>query len=677
MRKSDFSVLILVILIVAMMIIPLPTILLDFLLIINISLSLLILLVAMNTKEPLDFSIFPTALLLTTLFRLALNVSTTRSILSKADGGAVIETFGSFVVGGNPVIGFVVFLILVVIQFIVITKGSERVAEVAARFTLDAMPGKQMSIDADLNAGLLSEQEARERRRKVEQEADFYGAMDGASKFVKGDAIAGIIILIINVIGGFAIGMAIHGMGLAESASTYTLLSVGDGLVSQVPALLISTATGITVTRAASDGNLGSDIMRQIFNYPKLLYIVAGTILVLGIFTPIGIFLTLPIAIILAFGAYTMSKAVRMEELKNEQAGQEDQEEDIRSPEKVINLLQLDTLELEIGYGLIPLADQKQGGDILDRIVMIRRQFAIELGLVIPTIRIRDNLQIPPNQYLLKFRGTKIAAGEVYLDHFLAMNQVPDSGQIEGIQVIEPAFGLPATWVGKEEKQRAELMGYIIVDPPSVIATHLTEVLKRYAYQLLGREETKELVENLKETHPNLVEELVPSLLPVGEVQKVLQNLLREQISIRDLATIFETLADFSVYTKDPRVLTEYVRQSLTRQITEQYSEDGVIHVLTAGATLEKGISDSIQQTEAGGYYLSMDPQLSRKITEELRDQIDRVNKAGGQPIFLTSPSIRMYMKQLIDKVMPTVPVLAYTELEPDIEIQSIGVVNI
>ncbi|CEG25927.1 flagellar biosynthesis protein FlhA [Bacillus sp. B-jedd] len=677
MKKSDFSVLILVILIVAMMIIPLPTILLDFLLIINISISLLILLVAMNTKEPLDFSIFPTALLITTLFRLALNVSTTRSILSKADGGAVIETFGSFVVGGNPVIGFVVFLILVVIQFIVITKGSERVAEVAARFTLDAMPGKQMSIDADLNAGLLNEQEARQRRRKVEQEADFYGAMDGASKFVKGDAIAGIIILIINVIGGFAIGMAIHGMGLAESASTYTLLSVGDGLVSQVPALLISTATGITVTRAASDGNLGSDIMRQIFNYPKLLYIVAGTILILGIFTPIGIFLTLPIAIILAFGAYTMSKAARAEELKNEQADQEELEEDIRSPEKVINLLQLDTLELEIGYGLIPLADQKQGGDILDRIVMIRRQFAIELGLVIPTIRIRDNLQISPNQYLLKFRGNKIAAGEVYLDHFLAMNQVPDAGQIEGIQVIEPAFGLPATWVGKEEKQRAELMGYIIVDPPSVIATHLTEVLKRYAYQLLGREETKELIENLKETHPNLVEELVPSLLPVGEVQKVLQNLLREQISIRDLATVFETLADFSVYTKDPRVLTEYVRQSLTRQITEQYAEDGIIHVLTAGATLEKGISDSIQQTEAGGYYLSMDPQLSRKITEELRDQIDRVNKAGGQPIFLTSPSIRMYMKQLIDKVMPTVPVLAYTELEPDIEIQSIGVVNI
>jgi len=677
MKKSDFSVLILVILIVAMMIIPLPTILLDFLLIINISISLLILLVAMNTKEPLDFSIFPTALLITTLFRLALNVSTTRSILSKADGGAVIETFGSFVVGGNPVIGFVVFLILVVIQFIVITKGSERVAEVAARFTLDAMPGKQMSIDADLNAGLLNEQEARQRRRKVEQEADFYGAMDGASKFVKGDAIAGIIILIINVIGGFAIGMAIHGMGLAESASTYTLLSVGDGLVSQVPALLISTATGITVTRAASDGNLGSDIMRQIFNYPKLLYIVAGTILILGIFTPIGIFLTLQIAIILAFGAYTMSKAARAEEMKNEQADQEELEEDIRSPEKVINLLQLDTLELEIGYGLIPLADQKQGGDILDRIVMIRRQFAIELGLVIPTIRIRDNLQISPNQYLLKFRGSKIAAGEVYLDHFLAMNQVPDAGQIEGIQVIEPAFGLPATWVGKEEKQRAELMGYIIVDPPSVIATHLTEVLKRYAYQLLGREETKELVENLKETHPNLVEELVPSLLPVGEVQKVLQNLLREQISIRDLATIFETLADFSVYTKDPRVLTEYVRQSLTRQITEQYAENGVIHVLTAGATLEKGISDSLQQTEGGGYYLSMEPQLSRKITDELRDQIDRVNKAGGQPIFLTSPSIRMYMKQLIDKVMPTVPVLAYTELEPDIEIQSIGVVNI
>ncbi|MCD4839663.1 flagellar biosynthesis protein FlhA [Neobacillus sedimentimangrovi] len=677
MKTKDLSVLIVVILIVSMMIIPLPTLLLDFLLIFNISVSLLILLVAMNTKEALDFSIFPTVLLITTLFRLALNVSTTRSILSKADGGEVIETFGSFVIGGNPVVGFVVFLILVVIQFIVITKGSERVAEVAARFTLDAMPGKQMSIDADMNAGLITEQEARERRRKIEQESDFYGAMDGASKFVKGDAIAGIVILLINVIGGFIIGMSIHGMGFAEAASTFTLLSVGDGLVSQVPALLISTATGITVTRAASDGSLGSDIMRQIFNYPKLLYIVAATILVLGIFTPIGLFLTLPVAGILAFSAYTMKKSMQKEELQHEQMEQAATEEDIRSPEKVINLLQLDPLELEIGYGLIPLADQNQGGDILDRIVMIRRQFAIELGLVIPTIRIRDNLQLPPNQYVLKFRGSKIASGEVYLDHFLAMNQGEDTSSIEGIRVIEPAFGLPAVWVNMEEKQKAELMGYMIVDPPSVIATHLTEVLKRYAYELLRREETKELIENLKGSHPNLVEELVPNLMSVGDIQKVLQNLLREQISIRDLATIFETLADYAVYTKDPRVLTEYVRQSLTRQITEQYAENGVIQVLTAGATLEKGISDAIQQTESGSFYLSMDPQTSRKITEELQNEINRVIRAGGQPIFLTSPSIRMYLKQFVDKIMPAVPVLAYNELEPDVEIQSIGVVNI
>ncbi|MDQ0199543.1 flagellar biosynthesis protein FlhA [Neobacillus ginsengisoli] len=677
MKTKDFSVLIVVILIVSMMIIPLPTILLDFLLIINISVSMMILLVAMNTKEPLDFSIFPTAILLTTLFRLALNVSTTRSILSKADGGKVIETFGSFVIGGNPVVGFVVFLILVVIQFIVITKGSERVAEVAARFTLDAMPGKQMSIDADMNAGLLSEQEARERRKKIEQESDFYGAMDGASKFVKGDAVAGIIILLINVIGGFAIGIVIHGMSFAESASTFTLLSVGDGLVSQVPALLISTATGITVTRAASDGNLGSDITKQLFNNPMLLYIVAGMIMLLGIFTPIGIFLTLPVAGVLVFSSYTMQRNMKQEDLRKEQVEMENVEEDIRNPEKVVNLLQLDTLELEIGYGLIPLADQKQGGDILDRIVMIRRQFAIELGIVIPTIRIRDNLQLPPNQYVLKFRGNKIASGEVYLDHFLAMNQGVDDEGIEGIQVVEPAFGLPAIWVSIEVKQRAELLGYMIVDPPSVIATHLTEVLKRYTYQLLRREETKELVDNLKETHPNLVDELVPNLLSVGEIQKVLQNLLREQISIRDLAAIFETLADFAVYTKEPRVLTEYVRQSLTRQITEQYVEEGVINVLTAGATLEKGISDSIQQTEAGVYYLSMDPQMSRKITEVLKEQIERVVKAGSQPIFLTSPSIRMYLKQFVDKIMPSVPVLAYTELEPDIEIQSIGVVNI
>jgi len=677
MKIKEFSVFIVVILIVTMMIIPLPTLLLDFLLIFNICVSLMILLVAMNTKEPLDFSIFPTALLITTLFRLALNVSTTRSILSKADGGKVIETFGSFVIGGSPVIGFIVFLILVVIQFIVITKGSERVAEVAARFTLDAMPGKQMSIDADMNAGLISEQDARARRRKIEMEADFYGAMDGASKFVKGDAIAGIIILLINVIGGFIIGMSIHGMGFAEAASTFTLLSVGDGLVSQVPALLISTATGITVTRAATDGSLGTDIMQQIFNYPKLLYIVAVTIFLLGLFTPIGLLLTLPVAGILAYGAYSIQKTAKKEEQRNEQVEMEAAEDDISNPEKVISLLQLDTLELEIGYGLIPLADQKQGGDILDRIVMIRRQFALELGLVIPTIRIRDNLQLTPNQYVLKFRGNRIAEGEVYLDHFLAMNQGGEGEELDGIQVIEPAFGLPATWISMEAKQMAELMGYMIVDPPSVIATHLTEVLKQYAYQLLRREETKELIENLKGTHPNLVEELVPGLLSVGDIQKVLQNLLREQISIRDLASIFETLADYAVYTKEPRVLTEYVRQSLTRQITEQFSEGGVINVLTAGATLEKGISDSIQQTEAGGYYLSMDPQTSRRITEVLQEQIERVVKAGGLPIFLTSPNIRMYLKQFVDKIMPTVPVLAYTELEPNVEIQSIGVVNI
>ena len=677
MKAKDLSVLIVVILIVAMMIIPLPTILLDFLLICNISVSLLILLVAMNTKEPLEFSIFPTALLLTTLFRLALNVSTTRSILSKADGGRVIETFGSFVIGGSPVVGFVVFLILVVIQFIVITKGSERVAEVAARFTLDAMPGKQMSIDADMNAGLISEQDARIRRQKIEQEADFYGAMDGASKFVKGDAIAGIVILLINVIGGFIIGMVIHGMGFAEAASTFTLLSVGDGLVSQVPALLISTATGITVTRAASEGNLGSDIVQQVFSYPKLLFIVAGTIMIFGLLTPIGLVLTVPVGLLLIFGGLSMQKAAKKEELLSEEMEMAEMEEDIRSSEKVINLLQLDPLELEIGYGLIPLADQKQGGDILDRIVMIRRQFAIELGLIIPTIRIRDNLQLPPNQYVLKFRGSKIASGEVYLDHFLAMTQGADAGAIAGIQVIEPAFGLPAVWVTPDEKQRAELMGYMIVDPPSVIATHLTEILKQYAHELLHREETQELIDNLKETHPSLVNELVPNLLTVGEIQKVLQNLLREQISIRDLAAIFETLADYAVYTKDPRVLTEYVRQSLTRQITEQFADNGVIHVLTAGATLEKGISDNIQQTEAGAYYLSMDPQLSRRITEQLQGEIERVMKAGGQPIFLTSPSIRMYLKQFVDKIMPTVPVLSYTELEPEIEIQSIGVVNI
>lgn len=569
------------------MVLPLPTWLLSFLLIINLSLALTIVLVAMFTREPLQFSIFPSLLLITTLFRLSLNVSTTRSILKNGDAGQVIEAFGQFVVGADPVIGFIVFIILVIIQFVVITKGSERVAEVAARFTLDAMPGKQMSIDADLNAGLITEQQARERRRNIEREADFYGAMDGASKFVKGDAIVGIIILIINVIGGLIIGMVYFNLSIRESAERFTLLSVGDGLVSQIPALLISTATGIIVTRAASDGNLSEDITSQIFAYPKLLYVVAATIAILGL-TPIGP-ITFPIAGVLAFGGYKMQKAQIQELSMTEQLEEEKEIEQVRSPENIVQLLQIDPIEFEFGYGLIPLADANQGGDLLDRVIMIRRQIALELGLMVPVVRIRDNIQLKPNQYVIKIKGNKVAEGDILLDHYLAMNAGIEDDSITGIQTVEPAFGLPALWINDEMREQAEMAGYTVVDAPSVVATHLTEVIKKHSAELLGRQEVKTLIDHVKESQPALVDELVPNLLTVGEIQKVLANLLKEKISIRNLVTIFETLADYATYSKDPGILTEYVRQSLSRQITLQYTEPNQpLKVITIGPGLEK-----------------------------------------------------------------------------------------
>lgn len=678
MKMRDFSVLIAVIMVVIMMVIPLPTPVLDFLIIINISLSLIILMVAMNTKEPLEFSIFPSLLLLVTLFRLALNVSTTRSILSNEGGGEVIRTFGEFVVGGSPVVGFVVFLILVIIQFVVITKGSERVAEVAARFTLDAMPGKQMSIDADLNAGLITEQEARERRENIEREADFYGAMDGASKFVKGDAIAGIVILLINVLGGFIIGMVVHGMGFSESASTFTLLSVGDGLVSQIPALLVSTATGIVVTRAASDGNLGTDIVRQIFAYPRLLFVTAGVVVFLGIFTPIGPLRTFPIAAIIAFGGYRLQKNIEKQAADMQQDVEEQEIEEVKNPESVTGLLNVDPIEFEFGYGLIPLADSNQGGDLLDRVIMIRRQFALEMGLVVPVVRIRDNIQLKPNQYIIKIKGNQVAEGEILLDHYLAMSPgTDDDSSITGIETVEPAFGLPALWVTEEMKEKAEMAGYTVVDPPSVVATHLTEVIKRHAHELLDRQSTQNLIDNIKEASPTVVEELIPNLLGVGDVQKVLQKLLKEKVSIRDLNTILETLADQANFTRDPNVLTEYVRQALSRQITQQYTEPGQpLRVITAGAGLEKKISEHVQQTEQGSY-LAMDPETTQHIQKALHEQVENISRSGLQPVILCSPAIRMYLKQVVEMILPDVPVISYNELEPHVEVQSVGVVNV
>ena len=678
MKKfKDLFILVGIIGIVLLMIVPIPTWLLDILLIINISLALIILLVAMNTKEALQFSIFPAMLLVTTLFRLALNVSTTKLILGQAKAGHVVATFGSWVSHGEPVVGFVVFLILVVVQFIVITKGSERVAEVAARFTLDAMPGKQMSIDADLNAGLINEQQARERRGKIEREADFYGAMDGASKFVKGDAIASIIILLINLIGGFIIGMTIHGMSFDEALSTYSLLTIGDGLVSQIPALLISTAAGLIVTRASSEGNLADDITGQLFTYPKLLFVVAGTIALLGTFTPIGIWTTYPFAILMVFAAIKMQKNMDRRQVEQEQQEEEQQIEEVRSPESVINLLQVDPIEFEFGYGLIPLADTGQGGDLLDRIIMIRRQCALELGLVVPVIRIRDNIQLKPNEYVIKIKGNVVGGGELLLNHYLAMSPGVDDDSITGIETREPAFGLPALWIDEATKDRAELAGYTVVDPPSVVATHLIELIKKHAHELLGRQETKALVDNLKENYAVLVDELIPSVLSIGDVQKVLAKLLKEKISIRDMVTIFETLADYGTYTKDPDVLTEYVRQALSRQITQQYTQPGeTMRVITVGPNLEKKIAESVQQTEQGSY-LALDPASTQTVFQKLTEQINRLVQTGHQPILLTSPTIRMYLRQIIERSMQDIPVLSYSELEPNVEIQSVGVVNL
>jgi flagellar biosynthesis protein FlhA len=678
LKFRDYAILVSVIMIVIMMVIPLPPLLLDILIMINISLALTIILVAMNTREPLQFSIFPTLLLLTTLFRLGLNVSTTRSILTNQTGGQVIETFGSFVVGGSAIIGILVFLILVIIQFLVITKGSERVAEVAARFTLDSMPGKQMSIDADLGAGMISDREAKTRREKVSQEADFYGAMDGASKFVKGDAIAGIIITIINIIGGLMIGVIVHGLPIGEAAQLFTLLSIGDGLVSQIPALLISTAMGIVVTRAVSDGNLGSDITRQLFAYPKMLYVVAGTLMMLAIFTPINPLLIMPVAGVIAFAGYRMQRSLTAQEAEDPQSDPNEKETaELKSPESVTDLLHVDAIEFEFGYGLIPIADKNQGGDLLDRVIMIRRQCAMELGIVVPVIRIRDNIQLQPNEYVIKIKGNRVARGDIMLDHYLAMSPGVEDENVIGIDTVEPAFGMPALWVDEDMKEEAEMAGYAIVDPPSVVSTHLTEVIKRHAHELVGRQEVRSLVENIRETSPAVVEELIPNLMSIGEVQKVLMKLLKEKVSIRNLLVVLETLADYAPQTKDVDLLTEYVRQALARQITRQYAPDNeALKVITAGASLEKKFADSVHRTEQGNY-LSIDPESSQTIFQKITEQATQLQQSGVQPILLTSPAIRIYMRQFVERFAPDLPVLSYNELEPEIEIQSVGVVNI
>ncbi|MCM3739030.1 flagellar biosynthesis protein FlhA [Oceanobacillus luteolus] len=676
MKARDLTVLMGVILIILILVIPLPGGVLSVLILTNISISLLVILVAMNTTHVLQFSVFPTLLLLVTLFRLGLNVSTTRAILSEGDAGGVVETFGSFVIGDNPLVGFVVFIILVIINFIVITKGAERVSEVGARFSLDSMPGKQMSVDADLNAGLITEQEAKERRKTIEKEADFHGSMDGASKFVKGDAIASIITVLINIIVGIIIGMVQMGLSIGESVELFTRLTVGDGLVSQIPALLMSTATAIVVTRSSDGSNLSADVVTQMTQYPKLLYVAAGTIFLLGL-TPINFFLTTTIAGVLAFTAYMLQREPDIPTDLDEDELDEAESSELRAPENVVSLINLDPIEFEFGYALIPLADANQGGDLLERIIMIRRQLAIELGMVIPVVRIRDNIQLNPNEYRLKIKGNEVAGGELMLDHYLAMAPDMEDDGIEGIDTEEPAFGLPAKWINEEFKDEAELSGYTVVDPPSVVSTHITEVIKRHAHTLLGREETKQLIDHLKESHPILVEEVTPEPLAVGDVQKVLAKLLRENVSIRNLPVIFETLADFSKMTNDTDLLAEYVRQSLSAQITKQYmKQDKTLPVITVSGKVEKLIAENIQQTEHGNF-LSLDPDKQQEIITTIHQEAEKVSLQEETAIVLCSPAVRMYLKQLLDRFLPHVIVLSYNELEPDVQVQSLGVVNI
>ncbi|MDA8233828.1 MAG: flagellar biosynthesis protein FlhA [Clostridia bacterium] len=680
-KYSDIAVASIVILSIMIMVIKVPPQVLDVMITVNISISLVILLVAMYVEEPLDFSVFPTLLLIITLFRLSLNVATTRLILLQGEnsGGAgaghVIETFGNFVLGGNAIVGFVIFLILVVIQFLVITKGSERVSEVAARFTLDAMPGKQMSIDADLNSGLINEQDAKARRNKIQREADFYGAMDGASKFVKGDAIAAIVIIIINIIGGFIIGMLMKGMAWDEALSRFTLLSIGDGLVAQIPALLISTATGIVVTRAGSETNLGQELIGQIFARPKALYLAAAMLVLLALMgLPKAPFLILAGVLILT--AYSNQNRVKQLAQQEADLALEKEVEETRKPENVVSLLNVDTMELDLGYSLIPLVDVNQGGDLLDRVIMIRRQCALEMGIILPPIRMRDNMQLKPNTYSIKIKGVEVANGIVMVDHYLAMSSGLEEDGLDGIETVEPAFGLPAKWIHSSLKEQAELSGYTVVDPPSVVATHLTEVIKTHAHEILGRQDVQSLIDNIKQTYPAVVEELIPNLMTIGEIQKVLANLLLERVPIRDLVTILETLADNARLTKDPEMLTEYVRQALARQITKLYVSGSVLHVISLDPALEQTIRESIQHTEHGSY-VAMEPNLAQNLFNNLGQAVEQVKQQGFQPVVLCSPVVRIYFKRLTERFLPGLVVLSYNELDSNLEVQSVGMVSI
>jgi len=670
--------------ILMVMIMPLPTLMLDLLLTLGITMSLVILLMSMYNTDPLEFSAFPSLLLLTTLYRLSLNIASTRLILlhgheGPGSVGKVIQSFGNFVVGGNFAVGLIIFLIMVLINFIVITKGSGRIAEVAARFTLDAMPGKQMAIDADLNAGLINEEMAKKRRVEISQQSEFYGSMDGASKFVRGEAVASIVIMAINIMGGLFIGIFLQKMAIGQAAETYTLLTIGDGLVSQIPSLIISTSAGIIVSRAASDDSMGKELTKQFGRQPQALAVSSGIIMLFGLVPGLPHIPFLILGVAMGGLAWVAFQSMAAEKTEEEIAAERIRETapSLGSPETVEALLPLDTLELEVGYGLIPLVDESQEGDLLERIRGIRRQFAIDMGLIIPPLHVRDNLQIKPDEYVLLLKGVEIARDELMMGYFLAMDSGAAKRVIEGIPTVEPAFKLPALWIAADKKDEAQLAGYTVVDPSTVVATHLTEVLRTHAEELLGRQDTQKLLDNLAKSHPKVVEELVPGLLPLGKVQKVLQNLLRERVSIRNLLTICETLADYAPMGKDPEILTEYVRQKLSRSIVSTMTDEkGTLSVLTLTTQIEDLIRESVQSTEQGSF-LALDPNLGQKIIEAIQASVDKISQEGYQPIIITSPVVRRHLRRLIERFMPQVVVLSHNELTNQSKIQSLGTVDI
>ena len=675
-KKNDLFMGLYLLAAVIFFIISIPSWLLDILLAFNIMVALIILFNSLYAKEVLDMAAFPTMLLFTTIFRISLNVSSTKMILRDGYAGHVVATFGEFVGGGNLVIGTIIFIVLIIVQFIVINKGSERVSEVTARFTLDAMAGKQMAIDSDLNTGAITDKEAAERRKKLQQENSFFGSMDGATKYVKGDATAGLIITAINLVGGIIMGMMYRGQSVNEALSTYAILTIGDGLCSQIPSLLISLSTGILVTKASSEGELGDEMVGQLFSIDRVLIMVGAALAFLGALTPLPIYIFVPLGILLiVYGRKLKDKSgeATIEEMAE---AEETEAQEIRKPENVVSLLNVDPIELEFGYGIIPLADVNQGGDLLDRVVMIRRQIALELGAVVPIIRLRDNIQLNPNQYVIKIKGIQVSEGEILFDHYMAMNPGYVEEEITGIPTFEPSFHLPAIWITESQRERAESMGYTVVDPPSIIATHLTEVIRQHIAELLTRQDVQNLINNIKDNNSALIDELVPKLLGIGEIQKVLQNLLEEGISIRDLVTIFETLADHAAVTRDTDILTEYVRQSLKRAISGKYfPPNEVTNVITLDPKVEQEIMGAVKNTEQGSY-LSLDPARTKAIMDSLGEELKKLEDMGKNPIVITSPIVRLYFKKLASDYYKDIIVISYNEVESNIELQSVGMVT-